>query len=172
VRRQGILFDHRSHRFQPPLGTSASAVPATVAADQQSPSPDQIPSPTPASTPTEVAIAPPPTNGPPCAPFVVTSFTARAGSAPRSVSLAWTISGGCLDMTGAIGGQFVAPMSSQNWVIPVHSPPPFYTDHPQRPAGSQQCLFRIHYSLIFNGVAPDGGAPRPAFTDVDNLNLC
>jgi hypothetical protein len=100
------------------------------------------------------------------------SFTARAGSAPRSVSLAWTISGGCLDMTGAIGGQFVAPMSSQNWVIPVHSPPPFYTDHPQRPAGSQQCLFRIHYSLIFNGVAPDGGAPRPAFTDVDNLNLC
>jgi hypothetical protein len=88
------------------------------------------------------------------------------------VSLAWTISGGCPEDAGSIGGQFEGTISPQYWVIHIRAAPSYYIDHPQRPPGSQKCSFGLRYSMMLNGTAPDGLAVRQAFTNVDNVNLC
>lgn len=163
----------------PDANAGTSPTPEIVAAEP-SPSPVESPLPTPSPAPTVVAVAAPPAQAqrppqapPACPSLVITSFTAKAGSEPRSVALAWTISGGCPDITGSIGGQFAGTMYPGYWVIPVHSSWASYTDHPQKPAGSQQqCSFALRYSLMLSGTAPDGMAPRPAFTEANNVYLC
>ncbi|HLQ17278.1 MAG TPA: hypothetical protein VK256_15640 [Candidatus Eisenbacteria bacterium] len=161
-------------------GTDPSSTPGGPAftAETASPLPTEIPSPSPVPPPSAAAVAAPPAQPPPgpkappaCPNLVIASFTAKAE--PRAVVLAWTISGGCPDITGSIGGQFAGTMYPGYWVIPVHSSWATYTDHPQKPAGSQQqCNFDLRYSLILSGTAPDGMPPRPAFTEISNVNLC
>ena len=125
-----------------------------------------------APQPPPPAVRQPGQFGTPCPRLVITSFTAQP--APRSVVLWWTVSGGCGDETGSIGGQFTGmPVyPGPGWVVHIRSSWRTYTDHPQKPPSSQQCSFSLSYSMILNGVAPDGGAPHPAFAQVSNVYLC
>jgi hypothetical protein len=144
-------------------------------------SPTDIPSPSPTTVATPVA--PTPSSAPPapadaparpaptCPAEVITSFTARA--APDAVILAWTVSGGCGDETGWIGGQFTGTMYPGYWNIPIHRAWATYTDHPHKPAGAQQeCNFSLTYAMDLNGTAPDGRGVPPSFAQVSNVNLC
>ena len=138
------------------------------------------PSPSPSTAAVPRIVPPqPPAPGPPqpgqvgptCPRLVITSFSAQAGT--RSVVLAWTVSGGCGDETGSIGGQFTGTMYPGYWTMAIHSAWRTITDHPQKPAGAgQQCTFSLMYDMILNGVAPDGGPPHAAFAQVSNVNLC
>lgn len=144
---------------------TAMPSPTQLASPIISPPPSAIPAPSAPPQPAHLA--------PSCPPLVITSFTARA--APGSVVLAWTISGGCGNETGTIGGQFAGTMYPGYWVIPIHAAWRTYTDHPQRPAGSQQsqqCDFTLNYDMGMNGTAPDGRGVPPAFAQVSNVNLC
>jgi hypothetical protein len=119
--------------------------------------------------PTPVPIHPATTST--CGPEVITSFTARP--APDSVVLTWTVSGGCGDETGFIGGQFAGTMYPGYWDISIHRAWNTYTDHPKKPVGSEGvCLFTLSYTMGLNGTAPDGRAVPVVFATAANVNLC
>ena len=153
-----------------PTGTASDSPTPT---DMPSPSPTEVASritPSPSPTPAQPAHLPTP-QAPTCPPEVITSFTAKA--APDSVVLAWTVSGGCGDETGWIGGQFAGTMYPGYWDISIHRAWKTYTDHPRKPAGSQGvCLFSLSYAMDLNGTAPDGRGVPAVFAQVSNVNLC
>ena len=119
------------------------------------------------------ALGPPPPAhvAPSCPALVITSFTAQA--APRSVVLAWRISGGCGNETGWVQGSFAGTMYPGLWVVPIHASWKTYTDHPVKPAGSQGvCTFSLTYWIDSNGTAPGGGPVPASNAVVSDVNLC
>lgn len=164
----------------PVMVGQAAVSPSPTDTVVDSPTPTDIPSPSPmavassippAPSPTSVPAHPPTPQGPTCPPEVITSFTATA--APDSVVLAWTVSGGCGDETGWIGGQFAGTMYPGYWDVSIHRAWKTYTDHPRKPAGSQGvCLFSLTYTMGLNGTAPDGRGVPVVFAQVSNVNLC
>lgn len=176
-------FYLRSMHTPRPVGQAAEVSPSPADTPSDSPTPTDMPSPSPTAVappiaPSPAPAAPAPANLPPhpaptCPPEVITSFTATA--APNSVVLRWTVSGGCGDETGSIGGQYAGttyPVPGY-WVIQIHRAWQTYTDHPQKPANSQGvCLFSLDYDMVLNGTAPDGRGVHAVFAQVSNVNLC
>ncbi len=175
----------RSVHAHPTVG-QADVGPTPTEVPSDSPTPTDMPSPTviaspitpsPSRVPPPAAPPQPAHPAPTCPPLVITSFTGQAE--PDAVRLSWTVSGGCGNETGSIGGQFGLTYNGPGypgyWVIPVDSAWKTYTDHPQRPAASlqyQQCDFTLKYDMVLNGTAPDGRGVAAVFAEVTNVNLC
>jgi hypothetical protein len=102
--------------------------------------------------------------------MVITSFTAREGQG--SVILTWTITAGCEGETGTLSRQFAGTMYPGYWQFPIRATSRTYTDHPAKPAGSQECSFSLSYWLHMSGTAPDGQGVPATNVQISDVNLC